>query len=140
MISESDIYRLQAHAIITGDQRLRRLAYTALGHDTKIAMMPTTPEEKLLAMQGCADQLEMLRAMGVILRTNDKESDAVLVINAIEQGSLTEPPVHVLDQTGQPYGSTRRCCNRCGIMVTSGVRYLSSIEEWRALPDNQRCA
>jgi len=71
MISESDIYRLQAHAIITGDQRLRRLAYAALGHDTKIAMMPTTPGEQL---QGCADQLEMLRAMGVVLRTNDKES------------------------------------------------------------------
>ena len=25
--------------------------------------------------------------------------------------------VHLLDQSGQPYGSERRCCNRCGIMI-----------------------
>ena len=121
MISESDIYQLQAHAIVTGDQHLRRLTYAALGHDTRVAMLPTTQGERMLAMQGCADQLEMLQAMGVVLRT------------------VGEPPVHVIDQTDQPYGSTRRCCNTCGALAVPGMQYLTSLEKWQALPEDQRC-
>lgn len=50
-----------------------------------------------------------------------------------------EPPVHVIDQTGQPYGSERRCCNRCGAMAVPGMQYVESTEEWWALPNDQRC-
>jgi hypothetical protein len=28
--------------------------------------------------------------------------------------------VHLLDQTGQPFGSVRRCCNYCGVMLGFG--------------------
>jgi hypothetical protein len=79
-------------------------------------------------MQGCANQLEMLQAMGVQLQTVD---DLI--------AEPRNPPMHVIDQTGQPYGSTRRCCNKCGIMAVPGMRYLTSTEEWQALPKDQRC-
>lgn len=121
MISEADIYRLQAHAIVTGDQYLRRLAYAALGHDTRVSMLPMTQGERMLAMQGCADQLEMLQAMGVALRT------------------IGESTVHVIDQTNQPYDSTRRCCNRCGALAVPDMQYLTSLEKWQSLPENQKC-
>jgi hypothetical protein len=121
MISESDIYRLQAHAIVTGDQHLRYLTYAALGHDTRIAMLPTTPGERLIARQGCADQLEMLQAMGVVLM------------------AIGEAPIHVIDQVDQPYGSTRLCCNTCGTMATPGMKYFTSMEKWQTLPKGTRC-
>jgi hypothetical protein len=25
--------------------------------------------------------------------------------------------LHIVDQSGQPYGSVRRCCNKCGLSV-----------------------
>lgn len=83
MISEADIYRLQAHAIATGDKRLRYLTYAALGHDTRIAMMPTTPGERLRAMQGCADQLERLQSIGTELKTTGPENIDELIIEVI---------------------------------------------------------
>jgi hypothetical protein len=121
MISEADIYRLQAHAIVTGDQHLRHLTYAALGHDTRVAMLPTTPGERLRAMQGCADQLEMLCAMGVVLTT------------------IGEAPIHLINQIDQPYGSTRRCCNTCGAMATPDMKHFTSMEKWKALPKDKRC-
>lgn len=48
-------------------------------------------------------------------------------------------PVHVIDQSGQPYGSVRRCCNRCGAMAVDGMWIVRSIEEWNELPEWQRC-
>jgi hypothetical protein len=83
VISETDIYRLQAHAIAADDQQLRYLTYTALGHDNKIAMIPTTLDEKLRAIQGCTDQLEMMQTMGVELLTTYAESIDDLIIKSI---------------------------------------------------------
>jgi hypothetical protein len=46
--------------------------------------------------------------------------------------------VHVLSQEGQPYGSTRRCCNHCGVMIwgASAPRHVESWSDWRSHPDN----
>lgn len=44
--------------------------------------------------------------------------------------------VHVIDQSGQPYGSVRRCCNRCGAMASPDMRFVESLDEWRDRPDN----
>ncbi len=86
MISEADIYRLQAHAIVTGNQHLRYLTYAALGHDIRIAMLPTTPEEKLRAMRGCTDQLQMLEAMGVKLKPSGMETVDTLITKTVDTG------------------------------------------------------
>lgn len=49
------------------------------------------------------------------------------------------PVMHVRSQEGQPYGSERRCCNHCGIMLWGEVSppYVDSWAAWRARPD--RC-
>ena len=47
--------------------------------------------------------------------------------------------IHVIDQSGQPYGSERRCCNRCGAMAVPGMWIVHSIAEWNELPEEQRC-
>lgn len=47
--------------------------------------------------------------------------------------------VHVIDQSDQPYGSERRCCNRCGAMAVTGMWIVYSIAEWNELPAEQRC-
>ena len=46
--------------------------------------------------------------------------------------------VHVIDQSGQPYGSVRRCCNRCGVMQTPDMIFVDSIDEWDKRADNCR--
>ena len=50
------------------------------------------------------------------------------------------PIMHVLSQDGQPYGSERRCCNYCGIMLWGEVSppYVDNWTDWRARPD--RCS
>ena len=48
--------------------------------------------------------------------------------------------VHVVDQEGQPYGSVRRCCNRCGQMVSGAFIYVDSIADWNKIPVASRCA
>ena len=53
---------------------------------------------------------------------------------------VTQGEMHVIDQSGQPYGSVRRCCNRCGRMADIGMRYVHSIEDWSQLPEAQRCS
>ena len=47
--------------------------------------------------------------------------------------------VHILSQEGQPYGSERRCCNHCGIMIwgASAPLHVDNWSEWHAHPD--RC-
>jgi hypothetical protein len=51
----------------------------------------------------------------------------------------TPAVVHILSQQGQPYGSERRCCNHCGIML-GGLGGPIFIDEdwsmWRNHPNN----
>lgn len=47
--------------------------------------------------------------------------------------------VHVVDQHDQPYGSARRCCNRCGRMKAGEFVFVDSIADWNALPTANRC-
>lgn len=50
-----------------------------------------------------------------------------------------EDVVHILSQEGQPYGSERRSCNYCGIMIwgPSAPRHVDNWTDWRA--DPSRC-
>lgn len=48
--------------------------------------------------------------------------------------------IHVVDQSGQPYGSNRRCCNMCGAMLVNGMHLLDNLSEWWSLPESERCA
>lgn len=50
------------------------------------------------------------------------------------------PIVHVLSQENQPYGSERRCCNHCGVMLwgPSSPPYVDNWTDWRERPD--RCS
>lgn len=49
-----------------------------------------------------------------------------------------QPVVHVLSQEGQPYGSERRCCNYCGVMIwgASAPLFVDNWTDWRASPNN----
>ena len=67
--TEQQCLKLQAHAIATADPVLRRLAYAALGHDTRVVMMPLDARGIGVARIGEACQLEMLALQGVKLRT-----------------------------------------------------------------------
>ena len=67
--TEAQCLALQAHAIVTGDSHLRRIAYAALGYETRVAMIPLEPREIEVARIGVSDQLEMLALQGVALRT-----------------------------------------------------------------------
>lgn len=46
--------------------------------------------------------------------------------------------MHVLSQEEQPYGSSRRCCNHCGIMIWTPPlpTYVDNWTDWRAHPNN----
>lgn len=51
--------------------------------------------------------------------------------------------LHIVDQSGQPYGSVRRCCNECGRMcwpgmVGSATRWTDDWNEWSDAEDNCR--
>jgi hypothetical protein len=47
--------------------------------------------------------------------------------------------MHILSQDGQPYGSERRCCNNCGVMIWGEVipAHVDNWTDWRAHPN--RC-
>lgn len=71
-----------------------------------------------------------------------QEIDAIvddLVLIAIAQSPARHPPTHVVDQSGQPYGSVRRCCNQCGAMAVPGMITVGSVAEWWDLPPERRC-
>ncbi len=60
--------------------------------------------------------------------------------------SVTSSPdpaaiVHILSQDDQPYGSERRCCNHCGVMIWAAVAppppHVDNWTDWRSHPD--RC-
>jgi hypothetical protein len=46
--------------------------------------------------------------------------------------------LHILSQEDQPYGSTRRCCNHCGIMIWGPTApiYVDNWTDWRSAPNN----
>lgn len=48
---------------------------------------------------------------------------------------------HYMNQDGQPYGSERRCCLHCGIMIWPGMQkvvpvFVESFTEWAATANN----
>ena len=52
--------------------------------------------------------------------------------------------LHYMTQDGQPYGSTRRCCEWCGAMIWPGMHgdkpapdYTEDFEQWKVSED--RC-
>ena len=55
---------------------------------------------------------------------------------------MSTPFVHLLLQDDQPYGSERRCCNHCGIMLVKMIAgyvvppYVESRAEWEAAENN----
>ncbi len=51
-----------------------------------------------------------------------------------------ESIVHILSQENQPYGSERRCCNHCGVMIwgASAPLHIDNWTDWRVHPN--RCA
>jgi hypothetical protein len=67
--TDEECFALQAYAITQGipGMDLRRLAYAALGHDSRVAMMPLQPEEIAAARRKVTDELELLRMMGVAI-------------------------------------------------------------------------
>lgn len=76
---------------------------------------------------------------GPIVTSDPGEDDGVDgVVRAVASAPPREPPLHVIDQSGQPYGSVRRCCNACGLMVHPGMRFVDSMAEWRASRE-RRC-
>lgn len=78
-----------------------------------------------------------LRATGGAREIDEAVED--LVLRAIASAPARHPPTHVVDQTGQPYGSTRRCCNQCGAAVVPGMPIVQSVAEWWDLPPERRC-
>jgi len=41
--------------------------------------------------------------------------------------------LHIVDQSGQPYGSARRCCNECGLSIYAfgdDDKYVISADEY----------
>ncbi len=78
-----------------------------------------------------------LRASGGS-REIDKTVDD-LVLRAVALAPARYPPTHVVDQTGQLFGSERRCCNQCGAMAVPGMIIVESVAEWWDLPSERRC-
>lgn len=62
-------------------------------------------------------------------------------MTAVNQAQPAMAPVivHVLSQEDQPYGSARRCCNHCGVMIWGAPlpQHVDNWTDWRAHPN--RC-
>jgi hypothetical protein len=58
---------------------------------------------------------------------------------SLDPKAAPPPIVHIRSLDDQPYGSERRCCNDCGVMLwgPSSEAYVESWAEWRSRPD--RC-
>ncbi len=58
---------------------------------------------------------------------------------AVSQPDKETTIVHILSQENQPYGSVRRCCNYCGVMIwgASAPPHVDNWDDWRANPS--RC-
>jgi len=66
-VSESDLLRLQGHAIATNDLPLKYLCYEALGF-SRVGFEPVTVGERRRAIGSCAARLESMRLTGTALR------------------------------------------------------------------------
>lgn len=69
-LSDQQLGALLAYATRPGleDPRLRYLAYAALGAgDSRHAFAPLSAAERLEAIRGCVDAVEMIRLMGTVL-------------------------------------------------------------------------
>lgn len=46
--------------------------------------------------------------------------------------------LHYMTQRNQPYGSERRCCEQCGVMIwgASAPPYTDDYEVWKAAENN----
>lgn len=53
-----------------------------------------------------------------------------------DQVTIKPVVVHLKTSRGQPYGSERRCCERCGIMIwTDPVPiWVDNVEDYNSLP------
>lgn len=56
---------------------------------------------------------------------------------------MSTEPLHLVTQRDQPYGSVRRCCERCGRMCWPGMpksatRWTDRPDEWEGADDNCR--
>lgn len=67
-VIDHQILELQAHAVATNDMVMLDKCYTALGFGRRVQIVPLEGEVKL-ARQWCADQIEMMRLTGEVLRT-----------------------------------------------------------------------
>jgi hypothetical protein len=84
-----------------------------------------------------------LRATNGAVEIGEAIDALVAAQDAVLREIASAPPrpllTHVIDQSGQPYGSERRCCNRCGQMVVPGMIVVDSVAEWSDLPPERRC-
>jgi hypothetical protein len=55
-------------------------------------------------------------------------TDAISSIDYWQQRGYQIDPLHLVTQRGQPYGSTRRCCEECGRMCWIGMA--GSAKRW----------
>lgn len=46
--------------------------------------------------------------------------------------------LHLMTQRGQPYGSERRCCERCGLMMVSRPDLFWKLHTWTDEPSHFR--
>jgi hypothetical protein len=46
--------------------------------------------------------------------------------------------LHLMTQRDQPYGSERRCCERCGLMMVSRPDSFWAAHTWTDKPDHYR--
>jgi len=46
--------------------------------------------------------------------------------------------LHLMTQDGQPYGSERRCCERCGLMLVGRTGHFWSEHTWTDEPSKFR--
>jgi hypothetical protein len=48
--------------------------------------------------------------------------------------------VHLMTQRDQPYGSARKCCERCGVLVAGNKWFVDEEETFNDLPEGYvRC-
>ncbi len=120
---EEDILKLEGRSLDTRDREaLNSLSYVVVEQDD--------------GTEGLY-HLAFLRASGGSREIYDIFDD--LVMKAVASAPAKFPPTHVIDQAGQPYGSARRCCNRCGQMAVPGMITVDSVAAWERLPPERRC-
>ena len=71
-------------------------------------------------------------------RITERADEAQAQKEHVPMTTPTTEVLHILSQGGQPYGSTRRCCNYCGVMVwgPNAPRYVDNWTDWRAASDS----